>query len=182
MEIKFLQFSHSYWTKISWVLLGEYTVFTSDLFVKTQIPTTLVMITLYSMHIYKWERMLQPTILPQNFERNWNPVFKSFDCAFKRLCKRIFLSFLSTHNRTEKKKGESLKILKLFPLHFTYMWAQNLISKNFIALESENNNKFQDFSVIPYVHVLAIIACYVFQKYLFRYLEEINSGLSDLYL
>ena len=126
--------------------------------------------------------MLQPTILPQNFERNWNPVFKSFDCAFKRLCKRIFLSFLSTHNRTEKKKGESLKILKLFPLHFTYMWAQNLISKNFIALESENNNKFQDFSVIPYVHVLAIIACYVFQKYLFRYLEEINSGLSDLYL
>ena len=50
-------------------------------------------------------------VLPQNFERNWNLVFKAFDSAFKRLCKRIFLSILSTHNRTEKKKGESSNIL-----------------------------------------------------------------------
>ena len=94
---------------------------------------------LHSLYAHIRERTLQPTILPQNFERNWNLVFKSFDCAFKRLCKRIFLSFLSTHNRTEKKKGESLKILKLFSLHLTYTRAQNLISKIFVDLESENN-------------------------------------------
>ena len=46
--------------------------------------------------------------------------------------------------------------------------AQNIILKFFIALESENN-KFQDFSLIPYVHVLAIIACLLFQQYLLRY-------------
>ena len=102
----------------------------------------------------------------------------------KGCVKGSFFLFFQHTIEPRKKKGESLKIFKLFfSLHFPYKWAENLISKNFIALESENN-KFQDFSVIPYVHVLAIIACYSNNTCLgSRYLEEeINSGLSDLYL
>ena len=114
-EINFLQFSQSCWTKI--ILLGniQFLLLIYLLRLKYLQHSSWLHSTLCTF-IYENGGCIIQQVLPQNFERNWNLVFKAFDCAFKRLCKRIFLSFLPTHNAIEprKRKANPLKSSNYF--------------------------------------------------------------------